>query len=351
MFIRRENPGNTMSYRRNATLVAIALLGLAGCRSDVDAAAGISSARNRTSNAVGCMGRILPENGTIFVSPYSVNGGAPVVERLFIKSGDRVVKGQEIATLSSRRFLETTVSSAQAQVSLAEARLTKTRAAGSPEDAAVARAEVARLQLQRDTAELEYERNRPLYDKKYLSQSQMESLQSRLGDSEALLTQARERFRGISTARPEDVAIAQAELDASRADLRRARQDASSSIVLSPVDADVLQIMAHPGEPVGPHGIAELAEAGKMQVVAEIYEADIARVHTGQKATITSDLLPQPLTGTVVLIGSEIARQEALSADPAAPADARIFQARIDVSEQSVLAERINGKVDVVIHP
>jgi HlyD family secretion protein len=351
MFIRREIPRNTMSYPRNSALVAIALLGLAGCRGGVDATEKIPSGRNNTGNAVGCMGRILPENGTIFVSPYSVNGGTPVVELLFIKSGDRVVKGQEIATLSSRRFLETTVSSAQAQVALAEARLAKTRAAGSPDDAAVAKEEVARLQIQRDTAALEYERNKPLYDKNYLSKSQIESLQSRLGDSEALLTQARERFRGISAARPEDVAIAQAELDAARADLRRARQDASSSIVLSPVNAQVLQITAHPGEPIGPHGIAELAEAGKMQVVAEVYEADIARVHTGQKATITSDLLPQPLTGTVVLIGSEIARQEPLSADPAAPADARIFQARIDVSEQSVLAERIHGKVNVVSHP
>lgn len=342
-----------VSYARSAAVIAIAFLGLAGCRGGLNDKETVPSdgAGANGGNGVGCMGRILPENGTISVSPYSVGGGTPVVEQLLIKPGDWVAKGQEIATLRSRPFLEKAVLSAEAQVALAEARLAKTRAAGSPEEAAVAKAEVARLQLQRDTAALEYERNKPLYDRDFLSKSQIESLQSRLGESEALLTQAREHFRGISAARPEDIAIAKAELKAALADLSRARQDASSSIVRSPVDARVLQITAHPGEPVGPQGLAELAETGKMQVVAEVYETDITRVHIGQKATITSDLLPQPLTGTVVLIGSEIARQEPLSPDPGAPADARVFQVRIDVSEQSILAERINGKVNVVVHP
>jgi multidrug resistance efflux pump len=291
-----------VSYARRAAVIAIAVLGLAGCRGGLNGKETVPSggAGANGGNGVGCMGRILPENGTISVSPYSVGGGTPVVEQLLIKPGDWVAKGQEIATLRSRPFLEKAVLSAEAQV---------------------------------------------------LSKSQIESLQSRLGESEALLTQAREHLREISAARPEDIAIATAELKAALADLSRARQDASSSIVRSPVDARVLQITAHPGEPVGPQGLAELAETGKMQVVAEVYETDITRVHIGQKATITSDLLPQPLTGTVVLIGSEIARQEPLSADPGAPADARVFQVRIDVSEQSVLAERINGKVNVVVHP
>ncbi len=340
-----------MNYVRQTAMIAMALLALTGCRDRSNATATASPDAGGTNrNGVGCMGRILPESGIISVVPYSEGGGAPVVEELRVNPGDWVMKGQEIATLSSRPFLNKAVLSAEAQVALSEARLAKTRAAES-EDIAVAKAEIARLQLQRDTAATDYERNKPLYDKDFLSKSQIESLQSRLAESESLLTQAREHLRGISAERPQDIAIAEAQLEAARADLGRARQNASSSIVRSPADARVLQIMAYPGESVGPQGIAELAATGKMQVVAEVYESDITRVHVGQKATITSDLLPHPLTGTVVLVGSQIARQEPLSADPGAPADARIFKVRIDVGEQSVLAQRINGKVNVVIQP
>ena len=339
-----------MNFVRNMALVAMAVLALTGCRDRSNAKSTASTDAGSTSgNDVGCMGRILPEGGIISVAPYSEGGGAPVIDELLVKPGDWVMKGQEIATLRSRPFLNKAVLSAEAQVALAEARLEKTRAAES-EEIAVAKAEIARLQLQHDAAAADYERNKPLYDKDFLSKSQIESLQSRLGESESLLTQAREHLRGISAERPQDIAIAAAQLAAARADLDRARQDASSSTVRSPADARVLQIMAYPGESVGTQGIAELAATGKMQVVAEVYESDISRVHAGQKATITSDLLPHPLAGTVVMIGSEIAGQEPLSAEPSAPADARIFKVRIDVGEQSILAQRINGKVNVVIH-
>ena len=339
-----------MNFVRHMALVAMAALALTGCRDRSNAKSTASTNAGSTSgNDVGCMGRILPEGGIIFVAPYSEGGGAPVVDELLVKPGDWVIKGQEIANLRSRPFLNKAVLSAEAQVALAEARLAKTRAAES-EEIAVAKAEIARLQLQRDAAAADYERNKPLYDKDFLSKSQIESLQSRLEESESLLTQAREHLRGISAEQPQDIAIAVAQLAAARADLDRARQDASSSTVRSPADARVLQIMAYPGESVGPQGIAELAATGNMQVVAEVYESDISRVYAGQKATITSDLLPHPLTGTVVMIGSEIAGQEPLSADPGAPADARIFKVRIDVGEQSILAKRINGKVNVVIH-
>jgi HlyD family secretion protein len=102
---------------------------------------------------------------------------------------------------------------------------------------------------------------------------------------------------------------------------------------------------------VGPEGSAELADTSRMAVVAEVYEADIARVHLGQKAVIASALFPGPLNGEVVSIDPRIEKQQPLSIEPGAPSDARIFKVRIRVPDSAFLAMRINGKVDVVIQP
>ena len=110
-------------------------------------------------------------------------------------------------------------------------------------------------------------------------------------------------------------------------------------------------MIAHAGEQVGSRGIAELANTDNMGVVAEVYEADIARLHAGQKAIITSETLPRPLQGTVTRIAPQVEEQAELAEEPGVPADARIFKVRLQVRDQGMLADRIHGKVNVVIGP
>jgi HlyD family secretion protein len=335
---------------RIAALLSLTLAITAGCKERTDANhTETVTAPGKRSLGVGCTGRILPEDGTFFVFPYAAGGAVPVVAEVYIKDGDEVAAGQPIAALSSRSSLEAAVTAARMQVALAEARLSLVRAAASPDEAAAARETIVRLQLQRDDAARAYERNKPLYQHDFLSKAQLETLETNLHEAEALLAQARARLHGMVTARPEEVAIAESEVRAAQANLVRARQDAASGMVRSPSKARVLRVIAHAGEQVGSQGIAEFANTDKMGVVAEVYEADIARVHTGQKAIITSETLPRPLQGTVTRIAPEVEEQAALAEEPGEPADARIFKVRLQVSDQSMLADRIHGKVNVVI--
>jgi HlyD family secretion protein len=351
---RTKSPAAPARYLRVAASVSFALVMIAGCRErTVGSYAPHAASTANQATGVGCTGRILPEGGTFFVFPYAAGAGgaAPVVASVYIKSGDEVAAGQPIASLSSRPFLEGAVKAAQAQVTLANARLARAKAAASPDEAASAKENVARLQLQRDDAARAYERNKPLYAHDFLSKAQLETLETNLRESDALLAQAREQLHGIVVVRPEDIAIAESEVRVSEADLLRAQQDAASTIVRSPSKARALRVIAHAGEQVGPEGIAEFADTAKMEVVAEVYEADIVRVHAGQKATITAEILPKPLHGTVVWIGSQVEKQEALAEERGVPSDARIFKVRIKVSDPSILADRINGIVNVVIEP
>jgi HlyD family secretion protein len=102
---------------------------------------------------------------------------------------------------------------------------------------------------------------------------------------------------------------------------------------------------------VGPAGLLELVKTDSMGVIAEVYETDLGRVHVGQKATISGELLHAKLQGTVAAIGSEIGRAELSSGDAAAFADSRVVHVRITLPDSAALAGLIHGKVTVVMEP
>ena len=60
--------------------------------------------------------------------------------------------------------------------------------------------------------------------------------------------------------------------------------EASAGTIRSPAKGRVLQIVARPGEAVGPAGVVTIADTSSIDVIAQIYETDIARVHPGAKS-------------------------------------------------------------------
>ncbi len=315
------------------------------------ASASVRNPEAARASSVGCVGRIAPENGTFFVSAHASGGRIPVIAQLLIHEGQQLSAGEIMAVLDSRAHLESAVREAQARLYLAQARLARVKAGADPSEAEVIKAEIARLEISRDAAQREYARNEPLYKQDFVSKAQMDVLDTRVRESGALIVQARKRLTAVSVVRKEDVDLAEAEVRAAEADLDQARLEVETSFVRSPSRARVLRVIAHAGEPIGPAGIAELAETDRMMVIAEVYETDIARVHVGQKSTITSELFPGALDGVVAYISPVIKPQETASGNPGAPADARVFEVRIKVPDTDLLASRIHGRVDIVIAP
>jgi HlyD family secretion protein len=181
------------------------------------------------------------------------------------------------------------------------------------------RADVARLGAELGNAERELVRNRELKRKGVLPESTWEA---------------------VTLAR-----------DVARANLERARADLEMSLVRSPIDGQVLEIHAREGERVGPDGIAELGDTAAMYAVAEVYETDIGRVHTGQRATIRSPALPHEIAGTVDRIGLKIGKKDILSTDPVADADARVVEVEIRLEEPNLAASLTNLRVEIVLAP
>ncbi len=86
-----------------------------------------------------------------------------------------------------------------------------------------------------------------------------------------------------------------------------------------------------------------------MFAIAEVYETDIGRASVGQSARITSNALPNPLTGTVERIRGQVRKQDVTGTDPAARKDARIIEVEIRLDDSGIAAGLTNLQVEIVI--
>lgn len=183
----------------------------------------------------------------------------------------------------------------------------------------IQRAEVHRYRAELESAEREFERRKSLGAAGRLAETELEAVRLRM--------------------------------EKARAGLHRAEADLELSAVRSPIDGQVLKIHAREGERVGDKGIAELGDTSRMYAIAEVYETDIGRVRTGQKAQISSPALPGTLSGIVERIGILIGKKDILKTDPVADADARVVEVEIRLDDPGSAARLTNLRVDVVIEP
>jgi HlyD family secretion protein len=121
--------------------------------------------------------------------------------------------------------------------------------------------------------------------------------------------------------------------------------------LVAPIDGRVLNVLVKPGEQIGNGPILTMGDTTVMRAVAEVYETDIGRVLIGQRATVTSRALRQPVAGKVVRIGDMVFKNDVLNVDPAARADARVVEVWIELDDAASTERLTNLTVDVLIAP
>jgi HlyD family secretion protein len=332
------------------------------------------------------LGRIEPQGKAISLSaPTSLE--AAKVEQLLVQEGDRVKKGQIVATIDGRQRQLAVIEEAKTQVRVAQARLERVKA-GAKQGAILARqaaianvraelagqiriqqATIIKLTAQLDNARTEFQRHQQLYDEGAISASALDSKRLTLTSAQEQLNQARaslERTQNTLDAKleearaaleetaevhPIDAQIARAQLQQTQAALAKAESELELAYVRAPIDGEILAIHARPGEAIGEKGIAQIGQTDQMMVVAEIDQNDINRVKIGQRATISSGIFPENLQGRVYKIGSLIGKNDILDTDPAAKEDTRVVEVVIllDSPASKRVAKLTNLEVDVTI--
>ncbi len=313
-----------------------------------------SSASKTPSNGnqgVGCLGYIEPKDGVVAVSSSYLEGHPQRVLELKVREGQTVRAGQLLAVLDGQEALQSAVKLADTRIGLAQKRLTEAKAGASESDIAAQKAIVSQLNGALANERAEYDRFAKLRKGTDVSESELDARRLAVDTAEQRVHEAEERLRSLSQVRPEQVDVAQSELDVATAEAASARVNLKLATVYAPTAGRVLRIHAHPGEEAGPPGLLDLGKTDAMYVEAEVYESDIARVHAGERANITSSLFAGSLSGTVETVGSVISKADVLSLDPVAFADARVFKVWVRLEDNTQVAGLIHGKVNVVIQP
>jgi len=319
---------------------------------------------------VTALGRIEPQGKVIKLSAAVSTEGSQV-EKLLVKEGDRVKAGQMIAILNSRDRLQAALKEAQEQVKVAQANLNRTQAGAKRGEIAAQKAAIASLEAQRQgdinaqaatierfqagvrNAQAEDERYQQLNQQGAISASQrdskrlnLETVQKSLQEAQALLNrtqstsqqqikEATAKLDQIAEVRGVDVEVAQAEVNRAVAAMNLAKVNLKQAEVRSPQNGQVFEIHTHPGELVSNDGIADIGQTSQMYVIAEVYESDISKVHSGQQVRVFGDYLPIELQGIVDRKGLQVRRQNVINTDPVSNIDNRVVEVHIRLDEAS----------------
>lgn len=246
---------------------------------------------------------VVTASGEIKPKVY-VNIGANAfakVTHLYIKEGDRVKKGQMLATLDN-------IQSAS-DVAAGEAALNVSRTDAVASDAAVntAAAELNQAEAEFERAKLDYDRAKSLYDSQLIAKADFDTKKAAFGTAQAQLGQAKAKL-----------AQSKAQLDSSQvrikqnaAALRRVSDVLSKTEYQAPFDGVITNLPVREGETVvvgiqnSPGStLMTIADTSVITAEVKVDETDIVNVQIGQTAEVSIDAIPKKkFKGIVTEIG------------------------------------------------
>ena len=214
----------------------------------------------------------------------SVQVGSQVsgqVKEILVDFNSPVKRDQLIARIDPETF--------QYRLRQAEADVEAARAALGVQRAEVLRAKANLAEYQRD-----YERKKLLVEKNFISPAERDKAQSVYDAGRAaLLVSESQAKNGEAQVRQREAQLAQARIDLER------------TAIKAPVDGVVVKRSIEPGQTVAaslqaPELFVIARNLTDMQVETSIDEADVGRIHAGQKASFTVDAFPgRAFTGEV----------------------------------------------------
>jgi HlyD family secretion protein len=192
-------------------------------------------------------------------------------------------------------------------------------------------AALSRAQVTARAADAEYQRWAALVDQGFVSAAAADQRRAQRDEAADELRRAKAvlaRHAGDGNAQP-DLRAARGAVALASAERDRAEQDLSRALLRAPADGTVITLHARPGERPGSAGVLDFGDTRTMTAEVELYQADLARVRVGQRVTLRSPALAEPLAGQVSAIGLSVRRQQLVDTSPAANLDARVVKATV----------------------
>jgi multidrug efflux pump subunit AcrA (membrane-fusion protein) len=223
------------------------------------------------------------------------------VERLFVREGDRVKAGQQLAVLrndvtrTQKGQAEVAVQTSRARLAQVSKRPLKSEIDEATQSVAEAKAQVAQATADLSLAKTQYQRSQQLFQQGLIPRSDFDaaqsndaSLQSRLHAAKATVRVREARLETLNnTPIKEDVQVAQAQLAEAEQALRVSEQQAKEATVLAPFAGVVTKINAEEGQTVGAGGVVDMVSES-LEIRVDLDENNLAELELGQTAILSS---------------------------------------------------------------
>lgn len=296
---------------------------------------------------ISALGRLLPGDEIIYLQAPLFTSETPVIRTLEVKEGDRVTKGQVVATTFHFEIAQGMLQVAEASLQEAKDRLTLTKAGVEPAELEAQNSLVSSLEAECELQNNLYQRRIKLGSEKAVSSEEVDTNRLKRDVAQRQLDQARKHLEAMKHVRPEDVRIAESGVAKAGAEVTRAKALAAITQLRSPINGQVLSIETWPGEMPKSDGVMAIGDVDHMRAEAEVYSGNVRFLKVGQPAEVTGDMLAKPLKGKIRAI-EPMARGSILrSLNPQEPSDNWVLRVTVDL-DQPELASAYSGAQVVV---
>jgi ABC exporter DevB family membrane fusion protein len=282
---------------------------------------------------VAAAGRVEPGSEDIKLSS-ELNGK---LKSILVEEGYRVSRGQVLAELANDDY-RAQVDSADAEVRQREAELRKVINGARSQERREAFSSVEEAKAVMNNAESEMLRRQKLFAAGVISREEEDTFTKEYEVAKARFDEMSHHHDLVdAAAREEDRAMAEANLQLSRARLEEARAVLDKTFIRAPIDGTVLRKYHRAGESVSnsatnPDPVFTIGDKRALRVRIDVDEADVNKLVLGQAAYVTADAYGnQRFPGHVVRIGQELGRKNVRTDEPTERVDNKILETLVEL--------------------
>lgn len=218
------------------------------------------------------------------------------VSEVLAQEGDRVRPGQVLARLDTSR-LQPELAQAQAAADAQQQVVERFHNGNRPQEIAQARANLDQAKADAADADAKYRRVQELWDSsqgKAMSRQDLDDAKTANDSAQARAVSAEKGLElEVIGPRKEDIAQAEAQLRADRAQVALLQRQLADAVLVAPLNGVVRSRILEPGEMASPQKPAfSLAITDPKWVRAYVSEPNLGSVRPGERASVTVDAFP-----------------------------------------------------------
>jgi HlyD family secretion protein len=231
--------------------------------------------------------------------------GGRIVERA-VERGSVVKAGDLLFRLDDAEA-KAAVVQAEAELARAEAQLANLQQGRRPPEIAVIDAQIAEAQAALDKARRDFERQQALFDRKVVSNAQLDQARESITVAEARLT-ATERQKDVAAmpARTPEIDAGERSVDAARAALDQAKTRLMKYVVAGPVAGRIEDTHYEAGEVASAGApVLSLLPDDARKLILFVPETARGSLSIGSTVAVACDGCPQNLSAKISFLGTE----------------------------------------------